>query len=384
MMQPVRRVGVVGGGQLAWMLGPAAQKLGLELIVQTPHASDPAAAIASRRIAASVTDPAGTAALAEQSDLITFENEFVDLPALKTMAAAGVQFYPQLSVLALVLDKADQRAYFDRIGLPNPRYTSLDGAADLPELAAKANRIGWPLVLKTRRLGYDGYGTFVLKTYDELCATWQRLNYAPALLEEFVPFTQELAVMVARAPSGEIAVYPTVETQQVNQVCRRVRVPAAIAPAVDTQVKIIAQILVEQLQLVGILGIEFFLAPEGAVLINEIAPRTHNSGHYSLDACQTSQFEQQLRAVCGLPLGPTALTCAQAVMVNLLGFETAVSDYLEQRSALSQLPRSHLYWYGKSAARPGRKLGHITLCLDSDDLPDAAIQAVETIWYPAQ
>lgn len=382
MMQPVQRVGVVGGGQLAWMLGPAAQKLGLELIVQTPHANDPAAAIASRRIAAAVTDPAGTAALAEQSDLITFENEFIDLPALEAMATAGVQFYPQLSVLALVLDKADQRAYFDRIGLPNPRYTSLEGKADLPELAAKANRIGWPLVLKTRRLGYDGYGTFVLKTYDELCSTWQRLDYAPALLEEFVPFTQELAVMVARAPSGEIAIYPTVETQQVDQVCRRVLVPAAIAPAVDTQVKIIAQILVEQLELVGILGIEFFLAPDGAVLINEIAPRTHNSGHYSLDACQTSQFEQQLRAVCDLPLGPVGLTCPQAVMVNLLGFETACSDYLEQRSALSQLPGSHLYWYGKPAARPGRKLGHITLCLGPDDTPAAAIQAVETIWYP--
>ncbi|MBD0336005.1 MAG: 5-(carboxyamino)imidazole ribonucleotide synthase [Cyanobacteria bacterium Co-bin13] len=384
MVQPrlVQRVGVVGGGQLAWMMGPAARSLGLNLVVQTPQPSDPAVAIAAQTIFAPVTDPQGTAALAEQCDIITFENEFVDLPALKDLAAKGTVFYPQLDVLALVLDKFDQRSYFERIGLPNPRFVSLDSKADLPELVAFAAAIGFPLVLKTRRLGYDGYGTFILKTLEDLQATWQRLDYPPVLLEEFVPFTHELAVMVARSEAGEIAIYPTVETQQVNQVCRRVFAPAAVSPAVEAQVQRIARTLVDQLQAVGIIGIEFFLTPEGKVLINEIAPRTHNSGHYTLDACATSQFEQQLRAVSGLPLGPVSLTCPQAVMVNLLGFESASSDYAAQRKALSHLPHSHVYWYGKSQARPGRKLGHVTLCLESGEDPTAVVRAVEDLWYP--
>ncbi|MBD0267619.1 MAG: 5-(carboxyamino)imidazole ribonucleotide synthase [Cyanobacteria bacterium Co-bin8] len=384
MVQPrlVKRVGVVGGGQLAWMMGPAARALGLDLVVQTPQQSDPAVAIATQAILAPVTDPQGTAALAQQCDIITFENEFVDLPALQALAAQGTVFYPQLDVLALVLDKFDQRSYFDRIGLPNPRFVSLDSEADLPDLATFAAAIGFPLVLKTRRLGYDGYGTFILKTLDELQATWQRLDYPPVLIEEFVPFTHELAVMVARSEAGEVAIYPTVETQQVNQVCRHVFAPAAVSPDVEAQVQRIARTLVDQLQAVGIIGIEFFLTPEGKVLINEIAPRTHNSGHYTLDACATSQFEQQLRAVSGLPLGPVSLTCPQAVMVNLLGFESASSDYADQRKALSHLPHSHVYWYGKTQSRSGRKLGHVTVCLEPGEDPAAVVQSVEALWYP--
>ncbi|MBD2258721.1 5-(carboxyamino)imidazole ribonucleotide synthase [Pseudanabaena sp. FACHB-2040] len=384
MVQPrlVKRVGVVGGGQLAWMMGPAAQALGLDLVVQTPQQSDPAVAIATQAILAPVTDPQGTAALAQQCDIITFENEFVDLPALQALAAKGTVFYPQLNVLALVLDKFDQRSYFDRIGLPNPRFVSLNSEADLPDLATFAAAVGFPLVLKTRRLGYDGYGTFILKTLDDLQATWQRLDYPPVLIEEFVPFTHELAVMVARSEAGEVAIYPTVETQQVNQVCRRVFAPAAVSPDVEAQVQRIARTLVDQLQAVGIIGIEFFLTPEGKVLINEIAPRTHNSGHYTLDACATSQFEQQLRAVSGLPLGPVSLTCPRAVMVNLLGFESASSDYADQRKALSHLPHSHVYWYGKTQSRSGRKLGHVTVCLELGEDPAAVVQSVEALWYP--
>lgn len=379
---PVQRVGVVGGGQLAWMMGPGAQKLGLALVVQTPHATDPAVAIAAHTILASVTDTAATAALAETCDVITFENEFVDLPGLKTLAAQGVRFYPQLEVLALVLDKADQRAYFQRLGLPNPPFVVLDSAADLPDLPRPTTALGFPLVLKTRRLGYDGYGTFILADFTALQETWQRLDYAPVILEAFVPFTKELAVMVARSPQGDIAIYPTVETRQVQQVCRWVQVPAQVSPAVDDQVQHIAQTLATALDLVGIMGIELFLTADDQVLINEIAPRTHNSGHYTLDACATSQFEQHLRAIAGLPLGSVALTCPQAVMVNLLGFETSHQDYAQQRHQLENLPGAHVYWYNKTEARPGRKLGHVTLCLGADAQPEQAIQAVEAIWYP--
>lgn len=378
--QTIQRVGIIGGGQLAWMMGPAAQALGLDLVVQTPASTDPAVAIAQAVVQADVADVAGTAALAQQCDVVTFENEFIDCQGLQTLAQQGVVFRPGLEVLALVLDKLHQRQFFDQIGLANPRYTSLDGGESDSVLKEKASAIGFPLVMKTRRLGYDGYGTFVIQDFNQLHTTWAAINQPPVLLEEFVPFTQELAVMVARSASGEIAVYPTVETQQVDQICRRVLAPARVSSQVATTMEHLARTLAERLNLVGIVGIECFLTPDDRVLINEIAPRTHNSGHYSLDACQTSQFEQQLRAVADRPLGPTNLTCAQAVMVNLLGLEASEASQQDKLNALKQWPQAQVYWYGK-AVRPGRKLGHVTLCFGPGADPIATAQAIEHLWY---
>ncbi|MGB3309893.1 MAG: 5-(carboxyamino)imidazole ribonucleotide synthase [Nodosilinea sp.] len=376
----IKRVGVIGGGQLAWMMGPAAQKLGLELVVQTPKNEDPAVAIARSTILAPVDDVAATTALAARCDVITFENEFIDGDGLQPLASQGTRFRPGLEVLNLVLDKRYQREFFAQIGLPNPRYDFLEGDEKAAELAAKAEAIGFPLVMKTRRLGYDGYGTSVIKDAAQLGATWDRFNHAPVLLEEFVPFKQELAVMVARSAQGNIAVYPTVETQQVDQICRRVFAPARVRAGVDSRMEGIARTLADQLQLVGIVGIECFLTQNDRILINEIAPRTHNSGHYSLDACQTSQFEQQLRAVSDRPLGPTTLTCPQAVMVNLLGLDEPDDSHHCKLDRLKQRPETTLYWYNK-AIRPGRKLGHVTQRLNAGADPSDAAAAVEAIWY---
>jgi 5-(carboxyamino)imidazole ribonucleotide synthase len=249
-------------------------------------------------------------------------------------------------------------------------------------VAAIAAPIGFPLVMKTRRLGYDGQGTFLIRSAAALTATWMRIGRQPVLLEAFIPFEKELAVMVARSTSGEIAVYPVVETQQIDQVCRRVIAPAAVSGVVREQVEAIARTLIERLDFVGVLGIELFLAPGDKVLVNEVAPRTHNSGHYTLDACQTSQFAQQLLAVTGQSLGRTTMTCDRAIMVNLLGFEAATSDYAEQRSQLAQIPQAQVHWYGKPQSRPGRKLGHVTVCLDAGKDEQSIIQAIEAIWYP--
>jgi 5-(carboxyamino)imidazole ribonucleotide synthase len=205
------------------------------------------------------------------------------------------------------------------------------------------------------------------------------------LLEEFVSFDCELAVMAARSLTGEIMIYPVVETQQVDQVCRRVLVMPQ-EPTVVEQVEAIARTLLNSLDFVGVMGIEFFLV-EGKVWVNETAPRTHNSGHYSLDACLTSQFEQQLRAICGMQLGDPALQYAGAVMVNLLGYESAEQDYRSQRQQLEQIPRAHVYWYGKSIARPGRKMGHVTVTLAATEISTdreqilAIAQNIESIWY---
>ncbi|WP_225913835.1 5-(carboxyamino)imidazole ribonucleotide synthase [Leptolyngbya ohadii] len=377
------RIGVIGGGQLAWMMGDAAKKLQIALAIQTPSAADPAVSIATHTVFAPIADAAATAKLAELSDAITFENEFVDLEALRSLDQ--VQFYPSLNSLAPLLDKYEQRCFLRDRGLPTPEFTAFN-PANLPDR--------YPVVLKSRRLGYDGQGTFICRDRSALEAVLQKYPVADPLnhwlLEAFVPFDRELAVMVARSQTGETVVYPVVETQQENQVCQRVIVTPEVlikpdAPSVVKQVESIARSLLEALNYVGIMGIEFFLTQDGKVLVNETAPRTHNSGHYSLDACLTSQFEQQLRAVSGLPLGSPDLTAQGAVMVNLLGYEVAESDYAEKRQQIAQIPHSHLYWYGKSQSRPGRKLGHVTVLLEEGDRDQAlqVAQQVESIWYPA-
>lgn len=383
----ILRVGVIGGGQLAWMMADGAKALNVELCVQTPNADDPACAIAHKTFLGPVDDASVTAKMAEYCDVITFENEFVDLFSLRQLearAAGNVRFYPQLDCLEPLLDKYDQRKYCDRLSLPSPPFATLESKSDLASLPEKVNTVGLPLALKTRRHGYDGQGTFILETLAAVTETWKTLSYQPVLLESFVDFEKELAVMVVRSQSGEVVVYPVVETEQIDQVCRRVRVPAQVEANVAEKVRAIATQLVNSLGVAGIFGIELFLTQSGQVLINEIAPRTHNSGHYTLDACVTSQFEQQLRAVCNLPLGSADLTQPGAVMVNLLGTEEATSDYAEKREALAQIPGSAVYWYGKQQSRVGRKMGHVTVLTDMPNDPDATavvIERVEQIWY---
>lgn len=375
----LKRVGVIGGGQLAWMMAGAAEKLGITLLVQTPNLTDPAVAIATETVLAPVDDIAATTQLAVQAEVITFENEFVDLEGLASLEAQGVCFRPRLTTLVPLLDKYHQRRYLRELGLPTPQFINLQDHLDPDAIA----QLGFPLVLKARRHGYDGQGTFVIQDLAELEAVWQKLDRAPVLLEAFVPFERELAAIAARGVSGEVVIFPIVETQQVDQVCRRVIAPAELAPQVQAEVEAIARTLLNSLQAVGVFGIELFLTADNQVLVNEIAPRTHNSGHFSLDACVTSQFEQHLRAVSGLALGNPALTSAGAVMVNLLGYETSQSDYAAKRQQLAAIPEATVHWYGKTESRPGRKLGHVTVRLPEASRSAAlAIAAqIEAIWY---
>jgi 5-(carboxyamino)imidazole ribonucleotide synthase len=387
---PIRRVGIIGGGQLAWLMSAAAAKLGVELRVQTPQPTDPAVSIAADAIFAPIDDATATAQLAQHSDVITFENEFVDLQALARLAQADVCFRPSLTALSPLLDKYQQRSYLKDLGLPTPKFTALEEFFGLhvSQLVEQISAsFGFPVVLKTRRHGYDGQGTFVLKDRQSLASVLQQVDPRSLLVEEFVPFERELAVIVARSSTGEIAVYPIVETQQKQQVCHLVLVPLSLSPTLVQEIETIAQTLMHSLQAVGVFGIELFLTSEGNVLVNEIAPRVHNSGHFTLDACKTSQFEQHLRAVCGLPLGDPALIAKGAVMVNLLGYEHSHNDYLTERQQIAKLPQAHLHWYGKAEARPGRKLGHVTVLLDESNPPAprqqglAVAQTISAIWY---
>ena len=374
------KLGIIGGGQLAWMMADAARKLGVELIVQTPSQNDPAVSIAQDSIFAPVDDAAATEILATKCDIITFENEFVNLGALSLLEKQGVCFRPQIAALAPLLDKYEQRCYLRDLGLPVPQFLALSAEKDIE---SQIENLGFPVVLKARRHGYDGQGTFIIPDFATLSKTVNQ-NHSQFLVEEFVPFTKELAIIAARSVNGEIVIYPTVETLQKEQVCRWVIAPATITKEQSSEIAAIAHKLLNSLQYVGVFGIELFLTADGKILINEIEPRTHNSGHFSLDACETSQFEQHLRAVCGLPLTNAALHCNSAVMVNLLGYESSHCDYQEQRQQLAAIPQSTVHWYGKTEARPGRKLGHITVLLEPDNRKGVKdiIHKIESIWYP--
>ncbi len=389
-LKNVKRVGIIGGGQLAWMMAGAAEALGIELVIQTPHPTDPAVGIAAETIFAPIDDATATAELASRCDVITFENEFINLEALMP-TQPGVCFRPRLEALAPLLDKYNQRCYLEDIGLPQPDFMTLEGEVGDEEFAHAASfgqpmnlsDFDFPLVLKARRHGYDGQGTFIIKDSSSLQETWKQLEHKPVLLEKFIPFERELAVIAARSVTGDVVVYPVVETQQEEQVCRRVIVPPEISPDIVAEIEAIAHTLLTSLQVVGVFGIELFLTTSGKVLVNEVSPRTHNSGHFTLDACETSQFEQQLRAVTGLPLGSPALKCESAIMVNLLGYEYSQNDYLDKRQKLANLPQTFVHWYGKTESRPGRKLGHVTRLLDSKQKIEALALAkeIESLWY---
>lgn len=375
----VKTIGVIGGGQLAWMMGEAAPHLGLELIVQTPKCDDPAVSRAKDVVLGAIADSAATAKLASLCEVITFENEFIDLKALQSLTRSNIIFRPSIDALAPLLDKYQQRTYLQKI-VPVPRFSLLERAEDLQQPLCNS----FPVVLKARRHGYDGQGTFIVKDLAQLNAAWEKCGFSSMLLEEFVPFTKELAIMVARNNQGEIVTYPVVETYQKQQVCHWVIAPAQVSQVVIERVRAIAKTIVDRLQFVGILGIELFLTSDEKVLVNEIAPRTHNSGHYTLDACNISQFEMQLRAVADLPLTPPVMKSAAAVMVNLLGYETSFNDYLQKRQQISALPNTHVHWYGKNESRPGRKLGHVTVLASQDKNRSQVrdiIARIESIWY---
>jgi 5-(carboxyamino)imidazole ribonucleotide synthase len=370
-----KRVGVIGGGQLAWMMGTEAPLLDLELIVQAESETEPAVSQAKQFILGNVDDAIATAKLATLCDVITFENEFIDLEGLQKLGIDAI-FKPSLATLAPLLDKYQQRTFLQQVGLPVPQFSLWSSQEQV------IADYGFPLVFKARRHGYDGQGTFIVKDLEALTALAERLPVAELLIEEFIPFERELGIIAARNESGEIAIYPVTETFQQNQVCHWTITPADVSLQIAESVKAIARTILDKLEVVGVFGIEFFLTKDNRVLVNEIAPRTHNSGHYTLDGCETSQFAMQLQAVTGLALGSTALKSSGAIMVNLLGFEESDTDYGEKRDRILEIPNSFLHWYGKTS-RPGRKLGHVTVILDEKKLTQAKfmIEQIELIWY---
>ena len=377
-------IGVVGGGQLARMLVQAAAQRDVPIAVQTSDAADPAAGLASRLVAADPRDVAGTRELVVGCDGITFENEWVNIDALLPLEQQGVRFQPSLAALSPLVDKLSQRQLLDDLAIPSPPWCPLS----LISPAQPALPQGWtfPVMAKASRGGYDGKGTVVLRDIDGLA---QLLRAVPAddwLLESWVDYELELALVVSRDQRGRIRHFPLVQTHQHQQVCDWVLAPAPVDPSVAALAYNVAASLMTKLGYVGVLALEFFYGPAG-LQVNEIAPRTHNSGHFSIEACTSSQFDQQLCIAAGLPVPDPELKSRGALMVNLLGLDPERHLPLDQRlEALEALPGLHLHWYGKSPETPGRKLGHVTLLLEGDTLlkrrdeAESALAAIRRIW----
>lgn len=410
---PLRSIGIVGGGQLAWMLAEAAAELGVALHVQTPCSTDPAASRATSVVEASLEDVEATRRLAERCGAVSFENEWIPLADLAPLVEEGVCFLPSLQALAPLVDKRAQRRLLDALHLPTLRWCPLEAAlpaasvvpprsweplepeglaavqpqvlsspfqagGEEPGLAADprtgrpltppAPRLPdgfvFPLIAKAARGGYDGQGIRLLSDQADLGALLAEVEPSEWLLEELVSFEQELAVVACRDRQGTVLVYPLVETHQHQQVCDWVLFPAPVDHGVDAFARNVAASLLTALDYVGVLAIEFFYGPRG-LQINELAPRTHNSGHYTIEACHTSQFAQQVRIITGLPMGSTEARLPAALMINLLAGPQALDpeDEAERLQRLRQIPQAGLHWYGKRGHRSGRKLGHLTIAL---------------------
>jgi 5-(carboxyamino)imidazole ribonucleotide synthase len=351
------RLGIFGGGQLAQMLTQAAVSLGVETVIFERVADSPAGRLTQAEIVGAWDDPALLDLFASRCDLVTLENEFVDAAILAGLEARGLPVYPSAATLAVVQDKLLQKECAVAAGLRVPAFRRVESPDDL---LAAADELGWPLLLKARRNGYDGYGNATVRSPGDVLPAWERLTRggSPLLAEAFVPFSRELAVMVVRGRDGEARAYPVVETVQRQHICHLVRAPAPIAATEAAEAAALAVAVVEAVSGVGIFGVELFALEEGQILFNELAPRPHNSGHYTIEACVASQFENHLRAVLGWPLAPTEQR-APAVMVNLLGRRAGPVGSSALRDALG-VPGAHLHLYGKRESRVGRKMGHVT------------------------
>ncbi len=369
------RVGIVGGGQLARMALAPATALGLDLTVLCRDFGESTALAWPDIMLGSPDDFDDVAAVAKRSDVVTFDHELVLADNIEKLEELGYRFAPSWRVLAVAQSKIIQRLQFELLHLPIPPYEVVHSDDGKEEIEAFGETHGWPLMVKGNRGGYDGRGVWRAETPHEAEHIVQALHerQIAAVLEAFMPLETEVAILVARNWQGEFAAYPLVETVQVDGMLSSLRAPARVRKSLHLQAVKIAREIATALEIVGLLAVEFFVT-HGGLVINEIATRPHNSGHYTIEAAVTSQFEQHLRAVLDLPLGSTEMTTPHAATVNIVGSlsKSGVAEALA-------MPGAHLHLYGKSP-RPGRKLGHVTVCAaDRDDAFERAWQAARTV-----
>ncbi|MBU3077050.1 5-(carboxyamino)imidazole ribonucleotide synthase [Sphingomonas quercus] len=347
VIAPGATIGIVGGGQLGRMLAVAAAQLGYRCHIYAPEETGPAFDVAARWTRGDYADAAALAAFAATVDVVTYE--FENLPADALAALDGLR--PCADALEVAQDRLAEKSFVNALGLVTAPWRPVDSRADLDAAIAD---LGGPAILKTRRFGYDGKGQARLAGAGDAAAAWAAIGEAPAILEGFVSFEAEYSIILCRGPGGELAFWDAVTNVHQDGILATSTVPpAGIVAAQAPHARAIARAIAERLDYIGVLACEFFAGADGPVF-NEMAPRVHNSGHWTIEGAITSQFENHIRAICGLPLGATGLTAPRVTMRNLIGDEAG------QWPAILADPEARLHLYGKGEARPGRKMGHVT------------------------
>ncbi|WP_035484961.1 5-(carboxyamino)imidazole ribonucleotide synthase [Geminicoccus roseus] len=359
MIPPGSTIGILGGGQLGRMTALAAARLGYRCHVFAPETEQPAALVSAAQTRAAFDDRAALDRFAAAVDVVTLEWENVPTTTVEHLAER-VPVRPGTAVLAVCQERIAEKRFVEGLGIG---VTPFAPVADQAELALAVERVGLPAILKTTRLGYDGKGQTALRTPADVQGALERIGGGPAILEAFVDFAFEFSVVTARGADGSQASFDPVENRHADHVLALTLAPARLSEAQRAEAVAMAEQIAVALDLVGVLGVEMFLARDGRVLVNELAPRPHNSGHWTMDACATCQFEQLVRAVCGLPLGSPARH-HDALMRNLLGFEA------EAWPELLAKPGLRLHLYGKTETKPGRKMGHLNLLFPLGERPD--------------
>ena len=374
-----KRIGIVGGGQLAKMTALSALEFGCDIHILERKPEGPAMNLAGKTFIGDWDNPDDLMKLAEHADVITLENEFVDANSLAELEKAGYTLFPTAKSIGLVQDKYIQKQILQEARLPLSPFRTIESREEITEVARELN---WPLVIKARRNGYDGKGNATVNNESEIDAAWDKLDGDNRTLyaEAFCPFVSELAIIITTSRNGEVATYPLVESVQRDHICHIVRAPAPVSDSITENAIDIAQRAVTAIGAIGSFGVEMFLTKDGQVIINELAPRVHNSGHYTIEACECSQFENHVRAVLGWPLGSTKMIKPAAVMVNLLGQDHASGQPEGFNEALS-MPGVHVHIYGKKLSMPGRKMGHVTALGETLSEAEITAQAAANVLY---
>lgn len=356
-LMPGATIGVLGGGQLGRMMAVTARQMGYRIVVLDPSARCPTGQVSDGVVVGALDDVDCAKHLAKQVDVITLDTEHVPADLLEELEGI-VPVRPGASVLRMIQDRLVQKQFLDRIGLPQAKWAPGD------DLEAALATVGRPAIAKVRRSGYDGKGQHRIDETTDAKAIAAKLRGEPCVVEEVVRFVREISVVLARDVRGEHKIYPIAENVHRRHILHTTRAPARMPDAQCRRAEEIAVKVADSLAHVGVMAVEMFELADDRLLVNEIAPRTHNSGHYTYGACATSQFEQHVRAICGLPLGdPRALT--GAVMVNLIGDLWQAGPPPWQH--VLALPEARLHLYGKDLAAPGRKMGHVVLLDDDTD-----------------
>ncbi|MES2463072.1 MAG: 5-(carboxyamino)imidazole ribonucleotide synthase [Armatimonadota bacterium] len=359
MIPPGSTIGILGDGQLGRMLAIAARQMGYEVQVLGPNGPDsPAGQIASRQVVADYTDQEAVKAFARAVDVVTYEFENVSAESIKTILSEGKPARPGANVLYTTQNRLREKRFLQSIGCATAPFAAVTSENDI---AVAVEVTGLPGVLKTAGSGYDGKGQRVVRTIEETAAAWEELGRVDCVLEGFVDFAWEGSIVAARGVDGSYADFGLVKNDHSHHILDVTEVPApSVTPELSQKASMIARSILQELDVVGVLCVELFVTAEGTLRVNELAPRPHNSGHFTIDACVTSQFEQQLRAVCGLPLGDPSLLGRGAAMANLLG--DVWTDHTPDWSGMmTDFPDVKLHLYGKAEAKPGRKMGHLTV-----------------------